>query len=174
MRIMIRKLIAVPRNHSPAPRPLQLPQPFGLPRNLLLALQPSAHPGSACSATCTPPSPFCPYRAPLPIPVPPRFYPSCNPPSLFFSHYTPVTILPVLQPSAHPGPARPALVLPVLQTVHPRHRSSHTATLCPPATVLPASVLPACLCYNRSSFLRLPFDIPHMPVFFFYDVFNLL
>src|SRR6266550_8932829 len=30
------------------------------------------------------------------------------------------------------------------------------------------------LCYNRSSFLRLPFDIPYMPVFFFYDVFNLL
>src|SRR6266571_8797390 len=30
------------------------------------------------------------------------------------------------------------------------------------------------LCYNRSLFLRLPFDIPHMPVFFFYDVFNLL
>src|SRR6266550_9442852 len=29
-------------------------------------------------------------------------------------------------------------------------------------------------CYNRSSFLRLPFDIPYMPVFFFYDVFNLL
>src|SRR6266550_5554769 len=25
-------------------------------------------------------------------------------------------------------------------------------------------------CYNRSSFLRLPFDIPYMPVFFFYDV----
>src|SRR6266700_5432217 len=30
------------------------------------------------------------------------------------------------------------------------------------------------LCYNRSSFLRLPFDVPYMPVFFFYDVFNLL
>ena len=29
-------------------------------------------------------------------------------------------------------------------------------------------------CYNRSSFLHLPFDIPYMPVFFFYDVFNLL
>ncbi len=29
-------------------------------------------------------------------------------------------------------------------------------------------------CYNCSSFLRLPFDIPYMPVFFFYDVFNLL
>ncbi len=29
-------------------------------------------------------------------------------------------------------------------------------------------------CYNRSSFLRLPFDIPYMPVFFFHDVFNLL
>ncbi len=29
-------------------------------------------------------------------------------------------------------------------------------------------------CYNRSSFLRLPFDIPYMPVFFFYDVLNLL
>src|SRR6266576_5827204 len=30
------------------------------------------------------------------------------------------------------------------------------------------------LCYNRSSFLRLPFDIPYMPVFSFYDVLNLL
>src|SRR6266566_9738256 len=30
------------------------------------------------------------------------------------------------------------------------------------------------LCYNRSSFLRLPFNVPYMPVFFFYDVFNLL
>src|SRR6266550_1463664 len=30
------------------------------------------------------------------------------------------------------------------------------------------------LCYNRSSFLRLPFDIPYKPVFFFYDVSNLL
>src|SRR6266576_2554972 len=30
------------------------------------------------------------------------------------------------------------------------------------------------LCYNCSSFLRLPFDIPYMPVFFFYDVLNLL
>src|SRR6266550_889468 len=29
-------------------------------------------------------------------------------------------------------------------------------------------------CYNRSSFLHLPFDIPYMPVFFFYDVLNLL
>jgi len=31
-----------------------------------------------------------------------------------------------------------------------------------------------CECYNHSSFLRLPFNIPYMPVFFFYDVFNLL
>src|SRR6266576_4220762 len=30
------------------------------------------------------------------------------------------------------------------------------------------------VCYNRSSSLRLPFDIPYMPVFFFYDVSNLL
>src|SRR6266576_3483823 len=30
------------------------------------------------------------------------------------------------------------------------------------------------LCYNRSSFLRPPFDVPYMPVFFFYDVFNFL
>src|SRR6266576_2866307 len=30
------------------------------------------------------------------------------------------------------------------------------------------------LCYNRFSFLRFPFYHPYMPVFFFYDVFNLL
>ncbi len=30
------------------------------------------------------------------------------------------------------------------------------------------------LCYNRSSSLRLPSCLPYMPVFFFYDVMNLL
>ncbi len=34
--------------------------------------------------------------------------------------------------------------------------------------------LDECDCYNRSSFLRIPFNIPYMPVFSFYDVFNLL